>query len=157
MRRSIAFALLIVAAGTLAALAQTVNLRPGQYEYTLDMDLGIPAEGQKAVLDAAGFQKQKKLECLTAADVKEMKTFAQSFAHPDLADMNCKISDTKSTGNTMTFTMACAEDDVRLTMRTEMTFGTDSFTTVTNVTDDKGRVTAPGGKMSAKRVGECAK
>jgi hypothetical protein len=38
-----------------------------------------------------------------------------------------------------------------------MTFGTDSFTSVTNVTDDKGRVTAAGGKMSARRVGECPK
>lgn len=155
MRRSIVFTLLAV--GALAALAQTVNLRPGQYEYTLEMDLGIPAEGQKAVLDAAGFQKQKKLECLTAADVKDVKTFAQSFSHPDLADMNCKISDSKSTGNKMTFNMTCVEDDVRMTMRTEMTFGTDSFTTVTNVIDDKGRVTTAGGKMSAKRIGECPK
>jgi Protein of unknown function (DUF3617) len=155
MRRSIAFTLLAVAAGTLTVVAQTVNLRPGQYEYTLEMDLGIPAEGQKAVLDGAGFQKQKKLECLTAADVKDLKNLS---AHPDLKELNCQMkSDPKWAGNKVTFMMTCAEDDLRMTMITDMTFGTDSFTTVTKVTDDKGRVTAMGGKMSARRVGECTK
>jgi len=151
MRRSIFFALLVVAACTLTALAQTMSLRPGQYEYTLDMNLGIPAEGQKAVLDAAGFQKQKKLECLTAEDLKDMK----NMAHPELAELNCKISDPKSTGNKMTFTMTCVDDDVRMTMNTEMTFGTDAFTTVTKGKDHEGGVTTA--KMSAKRIGECPK
>jgi hypothetical protein len=157
MRRSIVVTSFALAICTLAAIAQTVNLRPGQYEYTLDVSTGIPREGQKAVLDAAGYQQQKKLECLTAADVKDMTTFAQSFAHPELADMNCKIRNPKPDGNKLTFTMACAEDGVHMTMRTEMTFGTDTFTTVTNVTDDKDRVIAPGGKMTARRVGECSK
>ena len=90
-----------------------------------------------------------------AEDVKDMKTFAQSFAHAELAELKCKISDPKTTGSKMTFTMACEEDDVRITMNTEMTFGTDSFTTITKSKDHEGRATTT--KMSARRVGECAK
>ena len=157
MCRSIVASSIVVAACSLVALAQAVNRRPGQYEYTLDLSTGVPKEGQKAVLDAAGYQNNKKLECLSGADVKDMTTFAQSFTHPDLADLNCKVSDPRSTGNKATFTLRCSEDGVTMIMRTEMTFGTDSFTTVTNVTDDKGRVIAPGGKMTAKRVGACSK
>jgi hypothetical protein len=119
------------------------------------MDLGIPADGQKAVLDAAGFQKQKKLECLTAEDVNNIKNLS---AHPDLKELNCQLkSDPKWAGNKVTFTMTCAEDDLRMTMITDMTFATDAFTSVTKVTDDKGRITTMGGKISARRVGECTK
>ena len=153
MRRSIVFTLL-AAACTLTALAQTVNLRPGQYEYTLEVNLGIPAEGQKAILDAAGFQKQKKLECLTAEDVKDMKNIAQFFAREG-EDMNCKMTGLKTAGNKVTFNTTCEEDDVKVTSTTEMTFSTDSFTGLTKAKDNEGRVTTI--KASAKRIGECTK
>jgi ribosomal protein S13 len=152
MRSSIVFTLLAVAASTLAAFAQTVNLQPGQYEYTLEMNLGIPEEGQKAVMDAAGFDKQKKLECLTAEDVKDMKNIAQFFAREG-EEMNCKMTGVKTTGNKVTFNTTCEEDDVKVTSTTEMTFGTNSFTALTKGKDNEGRVTTI--KASAKRIGEC--
>ena len=43
---------------------------------------GIPPDAPKAVLDAAGFKRPKKLECLTAEDVKGgiMKMLAREMA-----------------------------------------------------------------------------
>jgi hypothetical protein len=68
---------------------------------------------------------------------------------------NCKTSNVKKTGNKMTFTMTCEEDGIRIISNNEITFDTDSFTTVTTFTDPGGRVRTS--KMSAKRVGECPK
>ena len=48
-----------------APAAAQVTVRPGQYEVTLDLDLGIPKDAPKAVLDAAGFKNDTKLECFT--------------------------------------------------------------------------------------------
>jgi hypothetical protein len=126
-----------------------VSIRPGQYEYTFDLDLGIPAEGTKAVLDAAGVKNQKRLDCLTADDVKGdlSKLFAEAEQE------NCKTSNLKKTSNKITFTMTCEEDGIRIISYNEITFDTESFTTVTTFTDPGGRVRTS--KVSAKRVGEC--
>jgi hypothetical protein len=135
-----------------ASAAAQVAIRPGQYEVTLDLDLGIPKEAPQAVLDAAGFKKQKRLECFTAEDVKG--GFVK-ILNDEAAEQNCKTSDMKTTGNRMTFTMTCQEDDVRMTMSTEMTFTGDSFSGVTKGKDPEGRMTTS--RFSAKRVGDCQK
>jgi hypothetical protein len=126
-------------------------IRPGQYELTVEMNLGgIPADAPKAVLDAAGFQKQKKLECLTAADVKGDIT---QMLMREMADSNCKMSDLKWAGSRVTFTTTCAEDDIRMVMNHDVTVGTDSFTSVAKGQDNKGNVSTV--KTSARRVGDC--
>jgi hypothetical protein len=138
--------LLVVVLLSPAASDAQVSIRPGQYEYTFDLDLGIPPEGSTAVLDAAGFKNQKRLECITADEVKGglSKLFAQ-----EAEEQNCKMSNVK------TFTMTCEEDGIRITGNTEITFDTDSFTTVASFKDPDGRVRTS--KVSAKRVGECTK
>lgn len=150
MRASTALFVIVLLAP--AASEAQIAIRPGQYEFTLDMNLGIPAEAPKAVLDAAGFKNQKRLDCITADEVKGdvSKLFAR-----EAEEQNCKMSGVKTTGNKMTFTTTCEEDGVRTTMSTEMTFGTDSFTGVTKGKDHEGR--AISSKMSAKRIGECTK
>jgi hypothetical protein len=131
-----------------------INIRPGQYEVTLEMNMPIPADAQKAVLDAAGFNKQKRLECFTADDVKDMKNIAQYFTR-ETEGLGCKIADLKTTGNKLTFNMTCEEDELRMTSTTEMTFGTDSMTSFTRAKyDELGESTV---KTSAKRVGACTK
>jgi hypothetical protein len=129
-----------------------MSIRPGQYEVTLDMDLGVPKEATDAVLREGGFKGQKRLECFTAEDVKgdAWKMFAR-----EAEDQNCKMSDQKTTGNRMTFTTTCEEDDVRVVTTTEMTFGPDSFSGVTKGKDDEGRTIVS--KWRAKRVGDCPK
>ena len=116
-----------------ASEGQQLPIRPGQYEYTID-----------------GFEHQKTLECLTAADLKG--DLAELFAR-EADDLTCTASDIKTTGNRMTFITTCQDDDLRISMNTEMTFATDAFTVVSKGKDLAGRMSIT--KLSAKRVGEC--
>jgi hypothetical protein len=143
--------LVIVLAATGVANAQFV-IRPGEYE--IAVSLGIPTEAEKAVLDAAGFQGEKRRECITAEDVKETSDI-QKFLMKEMEDANCKMSDTKTAGNKLTFTMTCEEDGTRMSWATEMTFGADTFSSVTKGKDHKGRPMTM--TMAAKRIGECKK
>jgi hypothetical protein len=138
-----------------AASDAQFTIRPGEYEYEMEMDFGKTggAEAGKAVLDAAGFQKNKRRECITPEDVKE-KDFMKLMA-AEMEDANCKISDNKTAGNKLTFTTTCVEDGMRITSTSEMTFGTDAFAGVTKGKDQDGRVFSM--KVSAKRIGECGK
>jgi hypothetical protein len=131
-----------------------IQLRPGQYEITLDMNLPVPREAQNAVLGAAGFNKQKRLQCITADEAKEAKDIA-AFLARDLEESNCKMSDIKTTGNKMTYTTTCVDDDIRITMNTEMTVGPDSLTSFTTGRDSLGQTSTV--KATAKRIGECKK
>ena len=143
-------ALLVPAAG-----ATQLTLRPGEYEVEMHMDFGMAGgdAAQKAVLDAAGFQNQKRRECLAAEDLKGTN-LAKLFAS-EMEDENCKVSEPKTTGNLLTFTATCKEDGLTTNWSTEITFDPDSFSSVTKGKDSTGRVM--GGKVTAKRVGECRK
>ena len=123
---------------------------PASTRYTIEMNLGIPADASKAVLDAAGFQNQKKLECLTADELKG--DIAKLMADELASDDDCKISNVKTTENKLTFTTTCV-GDVQMVMSTEMTFGPDSFSGVTKGKDNEGRAITM--KVGARRVGEC--
>jgi hypothetical protein len=144
---------------TAAAEAQ-IAVRPGQYEYTIEMDLSGPGgkEAFDAVLGAAGAgaQNRKMLQCVAAEDVKDMKdanSIAKVFAREMEEDGDCKISDARTVGNKLTYTATCIEDGSSMTMNTEMTFGTDSMTITAKGKDYEGRPIAS--KIFAKRVGEC--
>lgn len=147
-RFAMLFAVVTLASTLVGAQAA---IRPGQYEVTLDMKIGgVPGEASKAVLDAAGFQNQKRLECFTADDVKgDMRSM---FAR-EMEGSNCKMSDAKTTGNKMSFDIACDEDGIKMTGTTEITFGVDSFSTVGTMKDSEGRLSTV--RSTAKRVGEC--
>jgi hypothetical protein len=138
----------------LAAEAQ-IAIRPGQYEYTIDMKIGVPKDATKAVLDAAGFdQQQKRLDCVTPDQARQAKEDIAKFIVQEMqASDSCTLSDSKITGNTLTFTTSCNEDGLRMTMTTQMTFGVDAFSGLTQGKDNEGRITTM--KMSAKRVGDC--
>ncbi len=129
------------------------TIRPGEYEIEMTMDLGSAegTEGAKAVLDAAGFQKNRRRECIDQVKANDvMKLMAA-----DMEENNCKMSDNKTVGNKQTFTLTCVEDGQRMVMTTEMTFGADTFSGVTKGKDPDGRPI--NSKVTAKRVGECGK
>ena len=149
---NVLFAIVLLAP---AASDAQFTIRPGEYEYEMEMDFGKPggADAGKAVLDAAGFQKNKRRECITPEDVKD-KDFMKLMA-AEMEDANCKMSDSKTTGNKLTFSMTCVEDGMRITSTSEMTFATDAFSGVSKARDQDGRVFTM--KVSAKRVGECRK
>lgn len=149
--RALPTVLIVVLLATAGAVAQ-IAIRPGQYEVTLSLDLAVPKDASKAVLDAAGFKGQKRLECITAED---LKGGVLKLLNDEAQDADCNTSDVKTTGNRMTFTTTCQDDDVRMTMSTEMTFSGDSFTGVTKGKTPDGQMTTA--QFSATRVGDCAK
>lgn len=140
MRRSLTIGSLVVAACTLTAFAQTVNLRPGKYETTAEMDM----PGMK-------MPPQKDVECITPEDLKD---FSKKLIDPEQA-AGCKVSDYKVVGNKLTFNTDCKVDDVRVMSSMEMTFTPESFSGVMKSRAQAGPGTTI--KMNAKRIGECTK
>ena len=134
-------AILVALSSLLPLAAQSIALRPGSYEATMDMEMP----------GGAKMPPHKATQCITADDLKD---FSKAFGDPDFAK-SCKVSDYKVAGSKLTFSMDCTMDGLRMKGTTEMTFTSDTFNGVTKTTDDKGRTMVM--KTSAKRVGECAK
>ncbi len=146
--------IVIVALVLLAAVVGAqVAIRPGQYEYVLDMKMTVPKEAAKAVLDAAGFKDQKRLECITPDQAQQAKTDVAKFFAQEMELQNCTLSDVKTAGNRLSFNSNCVEDGIKMVISTEMTFGADSFTGVSTTKLDDGLLSTT--TMTAKRVGEC--
>ena len=124
-----------------AVAAQTVILRPGQYEMTVEMNMpgGVKMD------------PLKQTDCITRDDLKD---FSKAFQEPDFAKA-CKVSGYSATGNKVTFNTDCTEDGTRMTGKTEMNFTAESFNGQTTTKDGEGNVMTL--KMSGKRVGECPK
>jgi hypothetical protein len=132
-----------------------VALRPGQYEYTMDMKIaGAPQEAAQAVFDAAGLKGQKKLECITPDEARQAREDAVKFFTKEMAqEEDCKVSDSSLSGAKLTFTLTCVDDGEKSTVRSETTFGVDSFLSVGTMKDSEGRTSTM--SISAKRVGDC--
>jgi len=151
--RTSSIALVVILLAPAVASAQ-VSIRPGQYEYTLDLNMAVPKEAATAVLDAAGFNKQqKRLECITADQARQAKEDVVKFLAQEMQLQDCKMSDVKISANKLTFTTTCVEDSVKMVGTNEVTFGVDSFTSVGTMKGDGGLSSSM--KMSARRVGEC--
>lgn len=152
-------ALMLVPMGAAAQNA----IRAGEYEIEMHIDLpgDLPGERTKAsdeakqtVLDLAGFTGEKRRECLSPEEVNGpnlVKMFASATE-----DSDCKLAEPKTVGNKLTLISTCTEDGVAATWTTELTFGTDSFSTVTKGKDAKGKELG-GGRFTAKRIGDCRK
>jgi hypothetical protein len=119
-------------------LAQ-VELRPGLYEVTADMDL------------AGNKMSHTDKDCITPDFRKQL---SQALVAAD-ADKSCKISDYKESGSTITFNTTCNEDGVKFSSTTEISFSAESFTGISHSNDSAGRTTTI--KLTGKRIGECKK
>ena len=140
----------VMLVSTIAAIAAPIQLQQGEYEVALEIDRTV---SRGAHYDA-GFQKEKRLDCFTADQLKGPADIAKLFAS-EAEDANCKMSDPKTTGNKMTFTTTCQGPGVRTALHTEMTFGPDLIAILTEVRDDKGAASTI--RITAKRVGDCQK
>jgi hypothetical protein len=128
-------AALVVIHGVLA-VAQS-RMRPGQYELTTDMTIA----GKRAPTMTTS-------DCITADVLKDAPKLVIEAAQ----DQNCTISDLVRAADRMTFNFTCTEDGVRYVSRTEMTFGTDSYSAaVTTTAEGQTTITT----MKARRTGEC--
>ncbi len=140
MRTLRTLAVLGLVAFALPLFAQTVNLRPGKYEVTAEMDM----PGMK-------MPPQKDVQCITAEDLKDL---SKAMIDPEEAK-NCKVSNYKVSGNKVTFDTTCEEDGMKMTSTAELTYTRESYTGIMKSKDDKGRVITI--RTTAKRIGECAK
>jgi uncharacterized protein DUF3617 len=149
------FAALAIAVGAAAsvgvpALAQTVKLRPGQYEATSEM--ALPA-GSPIKMPA-----QKNLICLAAEDLKDLPARVAT-AGPF---QNCKVTEQTVTATGIKFTKACTDPDGHpVTYAGDLTFtSSESYRQVVRISDGSGRTSNPMGStitQTAKRIADCTK
>lgn len=130
---------------TAAALAQSV-MRGGQWETTTQMQMpNMPAGIQMPV--------QKMTQCITPEQAKDPASTVQTQnGRGRGGKSDCKNSDFKSTGSTITWSFVCTSPD-KMTGTGEMTFaGDDSYTNTMKVVMAQGEMTM---KTTGKRLGDC--
>jgi hypothetical protein len=132
---------------TVAVIAQT-GMRPGQWEVTSQMQMpNMPAGIQ--------MPSQKMTMCITPEQAKDPATMATSQnGRGRGGKSDCKTSDFKSSGSTITWSFACTSPD-KMSGTGEMTFaGDDSYTNTLKMVMAQGEMTM---KMTGKRIGDCTK
>ena len=140
--RTLLLVTLAIAVGLVSALAQS-PLRPGQWETTMQMEMaGSPIQ----------MPAMKTARCITPEDAKDpsrsLPTGPQGRGNQK---SDCKVSDYKTSGNTVTWKMACTSPEP-MTGAGEMTFTDDAYNGTMNM-EMQGR--GMNMKIAGKRVGDC--
>lgn len=145
----------LVVAGLVSAAEQAGGpRRDGNWEVTMTMEMpGMP--------QGMGMPPTKTTQCITVADAADpQKSVPQRPAGRGGNPNDCKISDYKAVGNTVTWTMAC--DGARpMTGKGEFVYGPDHYTGTITMDMGRGGSGGPGGAMAmkyeGKRLGDCTK
>jgi hypothetical protein len=128
--------LLVLAIPTFAASPQ----KPGEWQITTEMDMpGMPMKMPPMTTKV----------CLTQADIDNPERSVPKVRD----DQNCKVSDYKIDGNTVSWSMKC-EGKKPLTATGEIIFAGDSYTGSMKMKDGDREMSM---KYSGKRTGECTK
>jgi uncharacterized protein DUF3617 len=130
---------------TVAVIAQS-GMRPGQWEISTQMAMpNMPAGFQMPVT--------KITQCITPEQAKDPASTAQAQNGRGRGGKNdCKNSDFRSTGSTITWSFACTSPE-KMSGTGEMTFaGDDSYTNTMKMVMAQGEMTM---KMTGKRIGDC--
>src|SRR5579863_2330315 len=143
----------LAAATASIAYAQTLNLRPGLYEFTSTADVQLPPDvAAKMPPQALAMMQQPRVtqHCITQTDLDHVsQQLSQGHGGDDAS--RCKVTDHKIVGDQVTFTRECPSG----TAHFEGSFAADSFQGTIVSTGEQGRnITV---KMSARRVGDCSK
>ena len=119
--------------------AAAVDMQDGLWEITVRMEMpGMPAAGGTNTVQ----------QCYTKQDVQNME---QMMPAPE----NCSLSDLRTAGNTVTWTMRCTGEGA-MTGRGTMTFSGASYAGTINVqTTQAGHVMAMTQHIAGRRVGPC--
>ncbi|MFZ0450633.1 MAG: DUF3617 family protein [Desulfatiglandaceae bacterium] len=123
----------------LAALpAWGLDLKTGKYEITATVEMpGMPA----------GMPPQTTTQCIDKqSPVPNSGAGAQG----------CKITDMKTRGNTVTYTMECVQEGMKIKSKGKITYHGDSFegTTLMTMGQEAGGMTVKT-VIKGKRVGDC--
>ena len=133
-----------------ALYAQTVNLKPGMYEFVSTSQVTLTPEMKNRL--PPGYlarlqQPRTRQQCITDADLKQV---SKKLSEERGNDPSCKMTDHTVSGNKVTFVMQCQ----RVTTRFEGTFSSDSFKAVIRSQTDQGPMTI---NMTGRRIGDCSK
>ena len=121
-----------------------LDLNPGKFEITTSVEMqGMPA-GMPGTTPA-----QTMTQCLT-----EQNPLPNSSS----GAQGCEIKDMQTEGSTITYTMVCEQQGMKIESSGEMTYKGDSLegTTKTTMGPDAGGVTVLT-RIAGKRIGECEK
>jgi len=132
-----------------AASADGLKIQPGQWENTNTFNVEIVANGETMTLPP---QTEMDQDCVSEEDA--------TFNPEDLAQEGCTASDIKSTDNSMSFTVNCDADGVKMTGAVDVETS-NGGNEVNGTIDLKGEQPGMGsfamtGTISGKRVGVCA-
>ena len=133
-----------------ALYAQTVNLKPGMYEFVSTSQVTLPPEMQNRLPPGYLERLQKprtQQRCITDADLAQV---SKKLSEERGNDPSCKMTDHTVSGDKVKFVMQCQ----RATTHFEGTFSSDSFKAVIRSQTDHGPMTI---KLSGRRIGDCAK
>jgi len=144
MKVSICAALAIVMALVWCGSAQAAepNMKDGLWEITTKMEMkGMPANIPPSVTK----------QCLTKKDSVPGQSKEKN--------PNCKITEQKVSGNTVTWAMVCKENDGTVESKGSITYKGDTFdgTTTTLIKDKTHKAQQVSTKMTGKRLGPCDK
>ena len=132
---SVALAALACTAIAYDAAAQQNPMRPGRWEVTAQMDM--PGMQMPAM---------KNTQCITQQQI-DSPTHAVPTG-PDNKD--CKVSDYKVSGNTITWTMACPSQ--QMTGSGELKFDGDTYAGLVKIMAQGKEMNM---KFNGKRIGDC--
>ena len=140
MSRPALVAAIVVLVTAVTTLAQS-PMRPGRWEVSMEMEMpGMPMK----------MPPMKTTQCVTPEQVKDPGKAIPTG--PGQNPNNCKMSDYKTTGNTVAWKMACEGPDA-ISGTGEMRFDGDSkYTGVMTMTTGRGNMTM---KYAGTRLGEC--
>jgi hypothetical protein len=133
-----------------ALYAQTVNLKPGMYEFVSTSQVTLTPEMQSRLPPGYLERLQKpqtRQQCITDADLKQV---SKKLSEERGNDPSCKMTDHTVSGDKVKFVMQCQ----RVTTHFEGTFSSDSFKAVIRSQTDQGPMTI---NMTGRRIGDCSK
>jgi len=141
MPRTILFwGIAMLCAAMAAAPAWGLDVDPGKYEVTVNMEM----EGMPAAMPA-----QTMVQCITAQD---------PVPRASADDQSCQITDMDTRGNTATYTytIVCHQQGAKTESTGEVTFSGDTFegTSTTKMGPAAGGMTVIV-KTKGKRIGSC--
>jgi hypothetical protein len=140
-----ALALSGMLSGTLAAQGAGPR-RDGNWQVTIEMEMpGMPQRMPPSTVT----------QCLTKADVADpMKSMPQSQGRGAMPK-SCKVTDYKTVGNTVTWSMAC-EGENAMTAVSEFVYTNDTYVGTMKMNMQRGGQTSVMSmKYSGKRLGDC--
>ncbi|MBX3673958.1 MAG: DUF3617 family protein [Burkholderiales bacterium] len=105
------------------------RIKPGLYEYKMEMDMGAIPGAPKGM----GKQTMTVQHCLTAKDIED----GQLGRKDPNSKVDCKITDMKVSGNTANYKFAC-KGDMQMTSDNTVTFVPDGYKMVSKMSMNAG-------------------